>query len=514
MNQTLNMLGIDYGASGGRAMLGSFDGSRINLEEIHRFENIPVRMGDHLYWDFLRLFHELKQGIGKYIQAGGPQLASVAVDSWGVDFGLLDGHGRLLANPYHYRDMRNEGMPELVCQTISKEELYGLTGSYPWQYNSLFQLMATRNHDPVLWENAKSLLFMPDLFHYFLTGAKAVEYTVASTSGLLDPRTHSWSEALFAGLQLPRHWLSDIVQPGTILGSIRPSICNELGITASIPVITTASHDSAAAVVAAPLKDKDALFISCGTWSIMGVESRIPVLDPQGLELSFTNEGGLDGKTRIVKNIMGLWLLQECRRQWNQEGEAISFAEMQELARNEKCGISFIDPDDLSFLAPEHMPGAIRSYCQTTSQPVPQSKGEIVRCIVDSLALKYRQTAGELEQLIGKKLGTIHIVGGGVQHRLLCQLTAEATGKPVMAGPVEATVAGNLLVQAITHGEISDEAEAREVVFRSFSTDTYEPSNKGLWEEAYGRYLRIINHKNGGLGNAGVGKECDNISIT
>lgn len=495
MNQTLNMLGIDYGASGGRAMLGSFDGSRLDLKEIHRFENTPVRLGNHLYWDFLRLFHELKQGIGKYMQNGGSRLASVAVDTWGVDIGFLDGHGRLLANPYHYRDTRNEGMQELVYQIISKEEMYGLTGAYPWQYSTIFQLMATRQHDPVLWERAETMLWMPDLFQYFLTGVKATEYTVASTSGLLDPVQRLWSEALFSRLQLPTHWLSDIVQPGTQLGPILPSICSELGIP-SFPVIATASHDSAAAVVSVPAKSEDAIYISCGTWSIMGVESRIPAVSPLSLRLSFTNEGGLQGKTRIVKNIMGLWLLQECRRQWIQAGDALSYADMQELVRNE-CGlVAFINPDDLSFLAPENMIEAIRSYCHKTSQPVPQTKGEIIRCVVDSLALKYRQTIEELELLLEKKLNVIHIVGGGVQHRLLCQLTADAAGKPVIAGPVEATVVGNLLVQAMAHGEISSESEIREVVHRSFQPEIYEPLHTSLWDDAYGRYLQLIQDRN------------------
>ncbi|MBB6670115.1 rhamnulokinase [Cohnella nanjingensis] len=484
------MLGMDYGASGGRTMLGSFDGSTLKVEEIYRFENAPVRLGDHWYWDFLRLFLELKRGISKYWNSHGGQLASIAVDTWGVDIGFLDGRGRLLANPYHYRDARNEGMPELANDIIPREEMYSLTGAYPWQYNTLFQLLSTERNDPVLWEKAETMLWMPDLFQYFLTGVKASEYTVVSTGGLLDPVKRCWSETLFSRLGLPTRLLAELVQPGTRVGNLLPSVCSELGVPA-VPFIATASHDSAAAVVSVPLMDESSAFISCGTWSIMGVESAVPVLGPQGLQLSFTNEGGLEGKTRIVKNIMGLWLLQECRRQWAAEGETADFADMQEWASAESGGISFIDPDDLSFMAPEHMPHAVLAYCRRTSQPVPQSKGQIVRCILDSLALKYRQTVEELEQLLAKKIGAIHMVGGGVNNRLLCQLTADVTGKPVIAGPVEATVAGNLLVQAISHGEIANAAEAREVVARSFLPEVYEPSDTLRWNEAYDRYLNI-----------------------
>ncbi|MDG0813955.1 rhamnulokinase [Cohnella rhizosphaerae] len=429
-------------------MLGAFDGSRLQIQELRRFDNTPVRLGGHFYWDFLRLYHELLQGIGQFKKHYGDGLASIAVDTWGVDVGFLDGQGRLLANPYHYRDARNEGMQALAARQLPEEDMYRLTGSYPWQYNTVFQLLATRRYDPVLWEKAETVLWMPDLFNYFLTGAKTSEFTVASTGGLLDPALRSWSEPLLSALQLPDRMLAPLVQPGTRVGALLPAVGAELGMPA-VPVIATASHDSAAAVVAVPMEDDSAAFISCGTWSIMGVERAAPMRDPLGLKLSFTNEGGMDGKTRIVKNIMGLWLLQECRRQWAIEGEEASYADMQAWARAEPGGVCFVDPDDPAFLAPPHMPGAIAAYCRETAQPVPRTKGEIVRCIVDSLALKFRQTAENLERLLGRRLGAIHIVGGGVRHRLLCQLTADATGKPVIAGPDEATSAGNLLVQAI-----------------------------------------------------------------
>lgn len=490
MSQTLNMLAVDYGASSGRAVVGSYDGNKVALREIHRFQNEPVHIGSGLYWDFPRLFHELKQSIRRFAAETGGSAASLAVDTWGVDFGLLDRDGNLLGNPYHYRDTRTDGIMEQVFQLLPEDRLYALTGIQTMQINTVFQLYSMiRGASPML-AAAESLLFTPDLFQYFLTGEKAAEYSIASTSGLLDPYSKTWSTEVLERLNIPPSLLPPVAFPGAVLGSLDKKVREEL-LVGDIKVANTASHDTASAVAAVPAESSSYAYISCGTWSLMGVESDTPIINDRA-RLSFTNEGGAAGKLLFMKNITGLWLLQECKREWDAAGSGLSYGDMQSLAARETPLACFVDPDSDRFMAPGGMAARIQAFCSDTGQRVPHSKAELIRCVVDSLALKYRQTLDELEELMGYRLPVIHMVGGGIQNELLCQLTANATGRPVIAGPVEATSAGNILIQAMAHGEIGTIEEIRQVVRNSFPIVRYEPEHAAHWEEGYERYRAVV----------------------
>jgi rhamnulokinase len=488
---TLNMLAVDFGASSGRTIWGEFTGSKLTVHEIHRFANEPVELGGSLHWDFLRLFHEMKKGIRAYKHAYAHDPASIAVDTWGVDYGLVDGNGSLLGNPYHYRDARTQTTMDECFKTIPKSDLFARTGIQPLQFNTIFQLIA--------WEQSRiqavgddvRLLFTPDLFHFYLSGVKATEYTIASTSGLLDPAIRNWNRELLGRLSIQQSLFTDIVMPGTILGGLRREVSEELGL-GSVPVIASASHDTASAVVSIPaLTGNNYAYISCGTWSLMGVESDEPVINEWSERWAFTNEGGAENKIRLLKNIMGLWLLQECKRQWELEGESFSYTELQAMAEQETGNASYIDTQDPIFLAPGNMPNRICFYCIQKGQQAPQTKPEIIRCILESLAMKFKQTLEEIEFLLDKKLERIHMVGGGIQNTLLCRLTANATGKTVVAGPVEATAIGNLMMQAKAHGEVSGLHEIRQVVIDSFPPDIYTPVDRDAWETAYQTYKRI-----------------------
>jgi rhamnulokinase len=490
----LNMLAVDFGASSGRTIWGEFTGSRLAVREIHRCANEPVELGGSLHWDFLRLFHELKKGIRAFKQISTQDPASIAVDTWGVDYGLVDGNGSLLGNPYHYRDARTNTAMEACFKTIPKTELFALTGIQPLQFNTIFQLLS--------WEQSRlhpvgedvRLLFTPDLFHFYLSGVKATEYTIASTSGLLDPAQRNWNKVLLDRLPFAQSLFTDIVMPGTLLGGLSKELRVELGL-GPVQVVASASHDTASAVVSIPALSNNYAFISCGTWSLMGVETDQPVINEWSERWSFTNEGGAEQKIRLLKNIMGLWLLQECKRHWELEGESLTFAEMQEMARLEKASVSYVDPEDPVFLAPGHMPDRIRAYCQQTGQRVPQTKAEMIRCVTESLAMKFKQTLDEIEFLINRKLDHIHMVGGGIQNKLLCQFTANATGSMVFAGPVEATAIGNIMMQAKAHGEVSSLQEIRQVVIDSFPPEMYKPEDRDQWEQAYQTYKHKIKIK-------------------
>lgn len=491
MAKKLKMLAFDFGASSGRAILGKLEGDRLVIEEIHRFPNDPVMVRGSLYWDILRLFFEIKQGILKCINSGNEDLASMAVDTWGVDFGLLDENGQLLGNPYHYRDSRTDGMIEEVFKVVPEEELYKKTGIQLMKINTIFHLYSMKHNNSPLLREAKTLLLTPDLFNYFLTGVKCSEYSIASTTQLLDAEKREWCFELIDKLGLPREIFADIVPCGTIIGNLSAEIADELGCS-QIPVIATASHDTQSAIASVPSTDKDYVYISCGTWSLMGVELDHPVISEKSRTLAFTNEGGVDNKISFLKNIMGLWLVQECKRQWDKEGEKLSYAELEALANQAESFVSFVDPDHESFISPGHMPDKIREFCRRTNQPVPETKGEIVRCIAQSLAMKYRLTVDSLEEILGKKLNVIHMVGGGIKDKMLCQFTANATGREVVAGPVEATAVGNLMVQAMALGEVKNLAEARKIVKNSFPTTVYKPKDINVWSEAYSKFKKII----------------------
>lgn len=489
MSEQRQMLAFDFGASSGRAMLGRYDGTRIELEEIHRFNNDPVQVGKTLYWDVLRLFFEIKQGLVK-AKLHGP-IDSLSIDTWGVDFGLIDAAGNLLENPVHYRDQRTDGILEEIFKIVPAEELYARTGIQFMYFNTLVQLFALKQQRPELLERADKLLFMPDLLLYFLTGSKQTEYTVASTSQMLNIQTGDWDYELLARLGLPTRLLAPIVSPGTPGPVLSEAICSELGI-APIRTVAVTSHDTASAVVAVPADNPDFVYISSGTWSLMGIESSRPVLSEACFHYQFTNEGGFNRSIRLLKNIMGLWLIQESRRQWIREGADVSYADLEREALVCEPFRSLVNTDSAILATPGDMPSRIRRLCRESGQPVPQSRGEVIRCVYESLALKYRQTKDSIETLTGRQYPDLHIVGGGTKDGLLSQFTANATGSRVIAGPIEATALGNMAVQLLGEGVLGSLAAAREAIAASFALKYYQPADQAAWETAYARYLQLF----------------------
>ncbi len=480
------MLAIDLGASSGRGIVGAFDGERLTLRENHRFSNDPVNLCGRLYWDILRIFHEIKLSVQKTV-LDGDAVSSIGIDTWGVDYGLLDRAGRLLSNPVHYRDTRTEGAQELVSRTVPAEELYRVAGIQTLNFNTVYQLAVEREEAPEKLAQAEQMLNIPDLLNYFLTGRMANEYTILSTGALLDAKKRDYAWELLDRLGIPRRLFGDVTAPGTDLGTLLPQVQGETGKT-DAHVLTVASHDTASAVIAVPSEEKDFLYISSGTWSLMGTELSDPLINAESRAANFTNEGGACGTVRFLKNIMGLWIIQESRRQWRREGKDYSFAQMEAWAKESTPFRSLIDVDDSDFATPGDMPEKIRAYCKRTAQPVPESVGEVVRCIYESLALKYRSVAERVMELMGRRARVIHVVGGGTKDRFLSQLTADACGIPVCAGPEEATAIGNLMMQLMAAGEVSDLGQARRVVAASFETKQYLPTaDRNMWDEAYGR---------------------------
>jgi len=484
-------LAVDLGAESGRAVLGRFNGERITLEEVHRFPNVPVRLPDGLHWDVLRIIREVKDGIAKATRNGG-RIESLGVDAWGVDFALLDRDGCLIFNPYHYRDPRTEGMEERALDRMPKEEIYGITGIQFMPINTLYQLLAMEG-SPLL-QAAQTLLLIPDVISYWLTGEKACEFTAASTTQLCDARSGGWARDLLEKMRFPGHIFGEIVPPGTRLGPLLPEVAEETGAKEGLPVTAVASHDTASAVVAVPAEGKDFAYISSGTWSLVGVELPKPAIAPEGMHANFTNEGGFGGTTRFLKNVMGLWLLQECRRTWAREGREYSYEGLTRLAQAVPAAGPLLDPDHPAFLPPGDMPGRIRRFCRETHQSPPEEPGDVVRCVLESLALKYRWVLERAEEITGRRAEVIHVVGGGVQNTLLCQLTADATRRPVRAGPVEATALGNLMVQAYARGYLGSLEEIRAAVRgSSVEVHDYRPTGSAdEWDEAYERLRRIM----------------------
>lgn len=486
------MLAIDLGASSGRGIIGSFDGERITLKEIHRFSNDPVMLPTGFYWDTLRILFEIKTAILNASHDGG--VDTIGIDTWGVDYGYLDKNGALLSNPYNYRDVRTDGIQDYVFENIAPlDEIYGVTGIQSLNLNTIYQLAADLRDHPWVVENAEAMLFMPDLLGYMLTGEKKTEYTIASTGAVLDAEKRDYANELLEKFGFPTKLCCDIVVPGTELGGLLPAIEEETGNTGA-RVIKVASHDTASAVLAVPAENEDFLYISSGTWSLMGIESKTPVINELSQKYNFTNEGGVFGTIRILKNIMGLWIEQESRRQWTREGTKYTFDELSEMALASEPFKCFIDPDDQLFATAGNMPKRICEYCEKTGQYVPQSVGEIVRCIFESLALRYRWTAEKLEELTGRSYPVINIVGGGTKEEMLSQFTADASHRKVCAGPVEATALGNIAMQCIASGEIGDMWEARRVIRNSTEIKEYTPDtvNAKAWDEAYERFLKII----------------------
>ena len=485
----LNLLGFDFGASSGRAMLGVFDGERIEIEEIHRFSNDPVMLCGRFVWDVPRLVYEMKQALLKLSRTG-LHVDAIGIDTWGVDFGMLDKNGHLLGLPVHYRDDRTLGMREKVREIIPDKELFAHTGLAYNQFNTLYQLYAMKlEGDPVL-EKAADLLFMPDLLAYFLTGKKGTEYTVASTSELINPYTREWDIPLMEKLGLPTGFLGEVKLPGTVRGTLLKDIAKECGVD-EIPVIAIGGHDTASAVAAVPAREKDFAYISSGTWSLLGAEIEEPLCAESVMNANYTNEGGVDGSIRLLKNIMGLWIIQECKREWDRRSDAVGFAELVEMAVKAPAFKAIIDVDDPCFMAPGDMPNRIQAYCERTGQAVPKGRGEISRVIYEGLALKYRWAVERLEEVLGHPVKVLHIVGGGSKNALLNRFTAEAIKRPVVAGPGEGTVIGNLLMQAKALGAIADIPELRRVVEASFPTETFLPETDGsAWDAAYTEYIK------------------------
>jgi rhamnulokinase len=489
-------LAVDLGASSGRVMAGLFDGQRLTIEEGYRFENGGVAAGGRMYWDLLGQWSHVLKGLRAAGKQYGGRVASVGVDTWGVDFGLLGRGDELLGNPYHYRDRRTAGIFEQAFALVPKEEIYAETGLQFMEFNTLYQLLAMKLGNSPLLEQAKKFLMIPDLFHWLLTGVQANEFTDLSTTQFYNPKTRDIARGMLNKFGLPTDIFGPIAQPGTRLGKLTSAVAEETGL-AGVETVLPGAHDTASAVMAAPAASKpgarpDWCYISSGTWSLMGVETPEPIISPRSYELNFTNEGGVGGSTRVLKNIAGLWLVQECRRNWRQAGNEFGWEELTRRASETPPLISLVNPDDPRFVAPKEMPTAIRDYCRTTGQAVPASEGAVIRTALESLALRYRMVLGMLEELVGGRLETIHIVGGGSLNRLLCQMTADCCNRRVVAGPVEATAIGNLMVQLVSDGGVSSIADAREVVRRSFSAQEFTPQMPWPWDAAYERFQNLL----------------------
>lgn len=486
---TKRVLAFDFGASSGRAIIGCFDGDKITLEEVHRFSNDPVSVGGTVYWDVLRLFYEIKQGIIKAKIAGG--FDSIGIDTWGVDFGLIDSEGKLMENPVHYRDARTVGLVDEAFKTMPKEKLYGITGIQFMELNTLFQLISLKKYRPWMLERADKMLFMPDLFGYMLTGKMCAEYSIASTSQLIDLDKRTWSKEILDAFGIKESVFAPLVQPGTVLGELSKEVCEECGVD-PVPVISVCGHDTQSAITSVPCEDGDFAFLSSGTWSLFGTELDKPIVNETSMNINITNEGGFDGSTGFLKNIIGLWLIQESRRQWKREGKEYSYADLEKLALAAEPFKCFIDPDAPEFVPHGNIPERVREFCRKTGQFVPETVGEIMRCIYESLAMKYRLTFEKLRECTERDYPGIHVIGGGTKDGLLCQMTANSCDRTVKAGPIEATVMGNVAVQLMSDGSVKNIGQARKIVADSSELKTFEPKDTDKWAGAYEDFLKII----------------------
>jgi rhamnulokinase len=482
-SQQKPFLAFDLGAHSGRAILARLHSGVLTCQEIHRFKNEPVEYGGSLHWDVPRLWWEMRQALSELQTV---ELAGIGVDAWGVDYALLGDRGELLQNPYHYRDSRTVGIMGEVLGKVSKEEVYRSTGIQFMPINTLYQLYAAKRQTPAILRCAQKLLTIPDLFNYWLTGKTVCEFTNASTTQLSNPVTRAWSIDLFEKLDLPGHLLAPIVEPGTVIGPLQCHLARNTSF-ANTPVIAPATHDTGSAVAAISAREGTA-FLSSGTWSLVGTEIDRPILSAEALRLNFTNEGGVEGTTRLLKNVMGLWMLQECRHAWVSQGQSREDIELLEMASRETPFASLVDPDHESFLRPDDMPAAIDAFCSSTDQPSPRTHGAYVRTILESLAFKYRLVIQHLEKLIDRPIEKIRIIGGGSKNRLLNQFTADATGKPVLAGPAEATAIGNVAIQILATGGASSLPEARAIVDRSFPAELFSPLDADRWNQSAERF--------------------------
>lgn len=495
MKQTF--LAADLGAGSGRVIAAHFhaqDG-RITLEEIHRFENPGTDLPGGSFWDPIQLYNHIVEGIRLAIAEHGNAVCSFAVDTWGVDFGLLDANGELLGIPHQYRDPRTKGMEEELAKLISPEDVYRCTGIKNAFYNTSLQLLAAKGSNSPALASADKLLFIPDLLSYWLCGVAANEVTIASTSQLFDPTTRNWSTQMIEALGLPRSIFSDPVEPGTQLGPLRDAVARLTGadkLNHPIQVIASASHDTASAVAAVPAEGDDHIWISCGTWSILGIESDSPHLDEKARDCGLSNELGVDGTTRLLRNVSGLWMVQECQRQWELDGTKMNYGEMAELAANAKPFTAFVNPDAPEFAQPGGMPDRIREFCAQSGQQEPTDKAAILRVATESIALAYAVAIDRIRTATGNTIRRIHVVGGGTRNELLMQATADATGLDVIAGPVEATACGNIIMQLFAAGELESMNTARDIIRKSFPLTTYHPTNNAEWKEPLQRFKELI----------------------
>lgn len=489
-------LAVDLGASGGRVLAGAFNGDKLALSEIHRFANGPVDVVGRLHWDLLGLWGHVTDGLRKAAEQHKGAVKSVAVDTWGVDYALLGPGDELLGNPYHYRDRRTDGIMERALQIVPQREVFAQTGLQFMGINTLYQVYASRLANSPVLAAAERFLMMPDVFHWLLTGVKSNERTNASTTQFYNPQTGTWARDLFDKLGIPTKMLAELIDPCTKLGPLRKAVAEDTNLP-GVEVVAPGTHDTASAVLAVPAASRpgarpDWCYVSSGTWALMGVETPKPVINDRCAALNFTNEGGIGGTTRLLKNITGLWIVQECRRIWQRQGQDHSWDSLAQQATAAKPLVSLINPDHADFATPGDMPQAIREFCRRTGQPVPESVGQVVRAALEGVALKSRWVLAGLEELVGGRIETVHIVGGGTQNKLLCQLTADACGRRALAGPVEATAIGNVLAQLMATGAIGSMADARQVVARSFPLAEFTPTAGAAWDEAYGRFLKLL----------------------
>lgn len=486
-------LAVDLGAESGRVMAGLFDGKTVRLEELHRFPNGPVNVAGTRRWDVLRLWSDIQEGLQKASAMYGDRIASVGVDTWGVDYVLLSKRGEILGQPYNYRDSRTDGIMQHAFTRVPRAEIFAATGLQFMEINTLYQLISMQLSDPDLLSFADRFLMMPDFFHWLLCGSKVVEFTNATTTQCFDAGRRDWASDMLRKFEIPTGMFPQVVTPGTKLGSLREDVARRTGLP-RIDVVAPATHDTGAAVAAVPTENTGRAnwaYISSGTWSLIGVEVQDAILSPEALGQNVTNEGGVDGTFRLLKNVMGLWLVQECRRSFERAGNAVDYEQLTRLAGEAEPFRSLVDPNDQAFLNPPDMADALREFCRRTDQPVPESEGQLVRCALESLALKYRQVLRGIESLTGERVEVIHVVGGGSKNDLLNQFTADACGIPVVAGPTEATALGNVLIQARAGGEIGTLAEIRDVVRASSELTRCEPEESDAWDEASRRFQSL-----------------------
>lgn len=484
-----SFLAFDLGATSGRTILGTIENNRIELKELTRFPNQILQIGNHFHWNIYSLFEHLKEGLVA-AKKEGVEITSIGIDTWGVDFALLTDDGTILGAPYAYRDPHTLGAPEKFFEIVPREKVYELTGIQVMNFNSLYQLFALSQADNSLLKATKEILFMPDALAYMLTGNKVVEYTIASTSQILNPRTKKFEPELLEKAGVLPSILGDIVMPGHKIGTLRNDIADECEL-GNVPVVTVAGHDTGSAVAAVPAGNKNFAYLSSGTWSLMGIEVNDAIINKETSELNFTNEGGVEGTTRFLKNITGMWLLEQCLKEWKKEGISYDYEKLVHMAETVQAFQSVIDPDDVSFANPDKMTSAIVDFCIATKQPVPSTHAEFVRCIFESLSLKYNYVLGKLKALAPFPIEKLHVIGGGSKNPLLNQWTANAIGIPVAAGPSEATAIGNIMIQAKAAGFVKSLPDMRRIIAESVQIDEFLPQNPEIWAEAYTKFIAV-----------------------